>query len=188
MPKFTLDVPQEVLDLLRTFPEQEAIPELALAALREWARWFAGTSRPATIAELEIGRIFDIYHSVLKEVSPSVDSLGQQFNMPMGRARYIVQSLEYRHRPFMRTRQIQAISLALEKCTLSDDKKTRIAVFDRGAQPLIDQILNELEADAQITSRPTSVVTTQGVRYDLGDGHHKALTKKFGELLNGSKA
>lgn len=183
MPKIELEIPADIWDPLKKVIPENDIPKLAIAALQEWAKWLGGTSRPATIAELEIARIFDIYSDVLKDGSPSVDQLGKLFGMPMGRARYIIQSLEYRRRRFMQMRQFQAISRALEKGQWSEDKKRCIVIIDRGSQTLLETVISDLKTNKVIESVVKGEVTLEGMRYDLGDGHHKKLTAKFKELL-----
>jgi hypothetical protein len=106
----------------------------------------------------------------------------------MGRARYIVQSLEYRRGRFMQQRQIRAISHALEDGQWSQDRKNCVITIDRSSQTFIDRIIGDLHANSKIGSIVKGTATLDGVRYELGDGHHKQLTAKFKELLAGFTA
>jgi hypothetical protein len=188
MPKIEIEIRKDIWDQLKNVVPEDAIPKLAAAALQEWAGWLGGTSRPTTITELEIARIFEIYDTALQDEFPSVDHLGQQFSMPMGRARYIVQSLEYRRGRFMQQRQIRAISHALEDGQWSQDRKNCVITIDRSSQTFIDRIIGDLHANSKIGSIVKGTATLDGVRYELGDGHHKQLTAKFKELLAGFTA
>jgi hypothetical protein len=183
MPSVTFDVPDGVWAELQRIAPPDAIPQLAQAALREWAAWLSGAFRPMSMSELETERIFALYNSVLTDELPSVNDLGQRFGLPMGRARYIVQSLAYRHGRFVQERQIRAILAALDEGRWSDDHSTVVIVVDRSSANVIDRTLSDLLADKRVASIVRSVATAQGQRYDLGSNHHKVLKEAFERQL-----
>jgi hypothetical protein len=183
MTEIRLDIPQELMDQLTQFTPGDTIPQLALAALQEWTAWLSGEFRPMSMSELETERIFVIYNSVLVDELPSVDNLGQRFGLPMGRARYILQSLAYRKGRFLYKRQIEAITHSLDQGQWSDDRKTCTVTLDRGCAAIIDRVFNELLANRRISSVVKGVAMLDGIRYDLGSGHQKELKSYFETLL-----
>jgi len=185
MPDLLLDVPQNLLDRLeRAIPKNdETASALAIAALEEWVDWLTGDSRPMSISELETERVYRLYDEVLKGELPSVDSLGRLLDLPMGRARYIVQSLAYRRGRFLLERQVREILRALEQGKWSNETCT--IVVDRGCQAIIDRIQSDLEANSKIKSTVTGVATLDGIRYKLGKNHHSELGSELKRQLDG---
>jgi hypothetical protein len=184
MPDLLLNVPQDLLDRLEgTIPEKEKnTSALALAALEEWVDWLTGDSRPMSVSELETERIYRLYDRVLKRELPSVGGLGRLLNLPMGRARYIVQSLAYRRGRFLLERQVREILRGLEQGKWSNETCT--VVVDRGCQALIDRIQSDLEANSKIKSTVTGVATLDGIRYKLGKNHHSELMSELKRQLD----
>jgi hypothetical protein len=110
---------------------------------------------------------------------PSVNELGRRFGLPMGRARYIVQSLNYRHGGFLRQRQLDAILEALDNARITPNGETRTIVVDRTSAGIIDRAFNELLAGRRIASLVKGMPVAEGVRYDLGGNHYAVLREEM---------
>lgn len=180
MPEIMIQIPDDVwAQLQRADLPAEDVPLLAVSALREWAGWLSGASRTLSMSELETSRIFTLYNDILIDELPSVNELGRRFGLPMGRARYIVQSLNYRHGGFLRQRQLDAILEALDHARLMPDGATRIIVVDRASSGIIDRAFNELLAGQRIASIVKGVPVADGVRFDLGSNHYAVLREEM---------
>lgn len=188
MPSVTIDIPDDVWEELQCCVPSQAVPQLAQAALREWTAWLSGGFRPMSMSELETERIFALYNTVLTDELPSVNDLGQRFGLPMGRARYIVQSLAYRHGRFVQERQLRTILAALNEGRWSDDRSTVVIVVDRSSAAILDRALSDLHANKRVASIVRGVTTASGERYDLGSNHHKALREEFAQQLEALKS
>lgn len=89
---------------------EEAAEILRRLAFEEWIDWIRGIYRPTSISENASDRVLKIYAEVMNDF-PDVEDLVQLFNMPVGRARYLVSNLKYGSNPaFKRTvrRRLQA--------------------------------------------------------------------------------
>jgi hypothetical protein len=180
MPEITIQVPDEVwAQLQRADLPADAVPQVAVAALREWAGWLSGASRTLSMSELETSRIFTLYNDILIDEMPSVNELGRRFDLPMGRARYIVQSLNYRHGGFLRQRQLDTILEALDNARITPNGETRTIVVDRTSAGIIDRAFNELLAGRRIASLVKGMPVAEGVRYDLGGNHYAVLREEM---------
>lgn len=184
MPKITIEVPPDVWDSLsRLGQPSERAPILAQAALREWAQWLRGTARPMSVSELEMDRLYTIYEQVLVDELPSVDSLARVLDLPMGRARYIMQSLAYRHGRFLNERRYRSVIRALQQGQWSKDKETVTVTVDRSCQVLMDRTMADLVASQRLKTSATGEPTSSGVRYKLGSNHHKELLAELPAIL-----
>jgi hypothetical protein len=179
MPRIEIEVPEDLLQRLREVLPDDCIPGFAEAALREWVTWMDGSARPMSISELETQRAFEIYDRLLVDEVPSADHLGELLGLPMGRARYIAQSLAYRHGNLLRARQAQAILRALENGRWSETGDNCVVIIDRGTQTLMDRTIRGLAAGGELGSVVQGSITVEGVRYDLGPGHHQTLIETF---------
>jgi hypothetical protein len=185
MPQITIQVPDDVwAQLQRADLPVDAMPQMAVAALREWAGWLSGASRTLSMSELETSRIFTLYNNILIDEMPSVNELGRRFGLPMGRARYIVQSLNYRHGGFLRQRQLDALIEALDNARSTPNGETRTIVVDRACAGIIDRAFNELLAGQRIASIVKGVTVVEGMRYDLGSNHYAALREEMQRQRN----
>lgn len=183
MPKIEIEVSEDVWERARKFMPEDRIPDLIGLALEEWVAWSDGSSRPMSISELETQRIFGIYHRLLVDKVPSANHLGELLGLPMGRARYIAQSLAYRHGSLIRERQARAILGALNGGRWSDTGDNCIVIIDRGCQTFMDRTISGLAAEEKLSSLVQGTSTLQGIRYDLGPGHHETLLATFQEYL-----
>ena len=179
MPRIEVEIPEDVWERAREFVSEGRIPGLIELALEEWVSWSDGSSRPMSISELETQRIFGIYKRLLVDEIPSADHLGELLALPMGRARYIAQSLAYRYGGLIRERQTRAILGALKDGRWSDTGDNCVVIIDRGCQTLMDRTISGLAAEENLSSLVQGTSTVRGVRYDLGPGHHETLLAAF---------
>ena len=184
MPKIDLEVPENLMERLREILPADRIPDFILAAFREWVAWLDGSSRPMSISELETQRAFEIYDRMLVDKVPSADHLGELLGLPMGRARYIAQSLAYRHGKLLFARQARAVLDALDQGQWSETGDNCAVLVDSGCQILMDRTIRSLAAEGEISSIVKGTVTMEGVRYELGPGHHQTLTASGEPLTN----
>lgn len=77
---------------------EEAAQSLMRLAFEEWIDWIRGAYRPLSISENIADRVLKIYAEVIGEF-PDVNALVELFNMPVGRARYLVSVLKYGNQP-----------------------------------------------------------------------------------------
>jgi hypothetical protein len=185
MPRIQIEISEDVWERARRFVPEDRIPDLIGLALEEWVSWSDGSSRPMSISELETQRIFGIYDRLLVDDIPSADHLGELLRLPMGRARYIAQSLAYRHGNLIRERQARVILGALENGRWSEAGDNCVVVIDRNCQALMDRTISGLAAEDKLSSLVQGTSTMQGVRYDLGPGHHETLVETFRGYLGG---
>ena len=182
MTSIEIQVPQSVIDLLGE-EWQESIGQLAGAALTEWAAWLSSSRRPMSISELETERIHTIYQQVLLDSLPSANHLGRIFDLPMGRARYISQSLNYRYGRFIRKRQVRLLLQALEEAERSDSTGGFTVTIPSAGRQLMEQTVKSLVAEQKLRSSVQGMETLDGIRYELGRGHRDVLIKTFQTLL-----
>jgi hypothetical protein len=180
MPEVTIQIPDDVwAQLQRADLPADAVPQVAVAALSEWAGWLSGVSRTLSMSELETARIFTVYNNILTDEMPSVNELGRRFGLPLGRARYIVQSLSYQHSGFLRQRQLDAILEALDHARSTSNGETRTLMVDRASAGILDRAFNELLAGQRIASIVKGVPVAEGMRYDLGSKHYTVLREEM---------
>ena len=178
-----VDVPREVWDAAAAFVPEGTVPEERLAALvsaafEEWVRWMEGSFRPTSISELETNRAYELYDRLFLEEVPSADHLGGLLLLPMGRARYLMQTLAYRHGWMLNERRAEHIRKALEAAE-EDDEGRPFVVIDAGCRDLFDRTARALRADGTMSSSLEGEVVLEGVRYEMGEGHLEALKEAF---------
>ncbi|MFX0135376.1 MAG: hypothetical protein ACFFDN_17160 [Candidatus Hodarchaeota archaeon] len=76
----------------------ESIETFKKLALEEWINWINGIYRPSSLSQNSSDRIFNIYTEIKKDL-PKIDELVNLFNIPVGRARYIISSLKWSAQP-----------------------------------------------------------------------------------------
>ncbi len=185
MPRVEIEIADDVWERARRIVPEDRIRDLIGMAFEEWVSWSDGSFRPMSISELETQRIFSIYDRLLTEDVPSADHLGTLFGLPIGRARYIAQSLAYRHGNLIRERQARAILGALENGRWSEAGDNCVVIIDRNCQALMDRTISGLAAEEKLNSLVQGTSTVQGIRYDLGPGHHETLVETFRGYLGG---
>ncbi len=178
--RIEINIPEYLLEnIAESIPEADT-PDLIEAAFAEWVAWFDGSFRPMSISELETRRVFDLYDRVLVDEVPSAERLGELLGLPMGRARYVMQNLAYRHGRLLRRRQAQAVLSSLNGGRWSDDGNSCVVVVDPGIRDLMDRTIRGLAAQGKLESIVRGETTLEGLRYEMGPNHHKALTEVFG--------
>lgn len=184
MPELIIDVPEDLFDRMTNFVSEDLLPGLAKAALAEWTGWLDGAWRPMSISEIEAERIFELYASVLIGQIPSPDHIGEFFDLPLGRSRYIMQVLNYRHGAFIRERQIVHIVQSLQMAESSLDGETITVRIDRSVRGMLDQRISDLVADERLRSVVIGRIAYDHVRYVMGSRHRDTLLVSFTEDLD----
>lgn len=181
LPKVEVNVSDELLRRISGAIPEEAVPDLIEAALTEWVSWLDGSFRPMSISELEMRRVFELYDRILVDEVPSAERLGELLELPMGRARYVMQNLAYRHGGLLRRRRSRTILDALEGAQWSERGDHCVVTIDPGCRNLMDRTIRSLAAQGELESTVSGEFTLEGVRYEMGPNHHEALTNAFGE-------
>ncbi len=181
--KVTVEIPEEVWEGAEAFVPNGADPEKRLsklisAAFEEWVGWMDGSFRPTSVSELETKRAFELYNRLFLEEVPSADHLGGLLTLPLGRARYLMQTLSYRHGHMLQKRQEDRIRAALENSE-KDSTGQRIVVIDAGCREIFDRAVRVLRAENKIGSDTTGEIVRSGVRYKMGEAHLDALKEEF---------
>jgi hypothetical protein len=88
--------------------------QLTQLALEEWLDWLKGVRRYGSETEQTIERVINIYGQILPEEEPDVGFLYNKFNIPYGRARYIIQAIVNRQLSSLNARALQRLIVVLE--------------------------------------------------------------------------
>jgi hypothetical protein len=187
--RVTIEIPERVWEAAAAFVPEGADPEdrlpiLITAAFEEWVRWMEGSFRPTSISELETSRAYELYERLFLEEMPSADHLGGLLVLPMGRARYLMQTLAYRHGRLLRERRAEHIRRALA-VTEEDEQGQPIVVIDPACRDIFDRTARALHAENKISSGLKGEVVLEGVRYEMGEGHLEALKEAFAAKEDG---
>lgn len=179
----TVKIPRRVWEGAAAFvPEgvapEERLPGLVSAAFEEWVRWMEGSFRPTSISELETSRAYDLYDHLFTEEMPSADHLGGLLLLPMGRARYLMQTLAYRHGRMLKERRARHIRDALEAFE-KDDQGRPYVIIDPVCRDVFDRTIRDLRAQGKMSSGIEGEVVLEGVRYEMGENHLKTLREAF---------
>ena len=83
--------------------------QLAQLALKEWLDWLKGARRYGGETDQSIERVISIFTHVFPEAEPDVGFLYNKFNIPYGRARYIVQAIVNRQLSGLNARALQRL-------------------------------------------------------------------------------
>lgn len=126
-------------------------------------------------------RVFELYDRILIDEAPSAERLGEVLEMPMGRARYMMQNLAYRHGRMLRRRRAQALLKALEAGRWSARRDSCTVTIDPGLRELMDRTMRSLTAEGKLESIVSGELTLEGVRYEMGPNHHEALIEAFND-------
>lgn len=188
--RVTVEIPEMLWEAAAAFvPEgvspDERLPGLVDAAFEEWVRWMEGSFRPTSISELETSRAYELYDRLFTEEMPSADHLGGLLLLPMGRARYLMQALAYRHGRMLRERRAKHIRAALEAAE-EDDQGRPYVIIDPGCRDLFDRTARALRAEDKMKSGLEGEVVLEGVRYEMGEGHLEALKEAFAPKEDGT--
>lgn len=101
-------------DVTRCFPTTpEATAKLAELAITEWVGWLNGSARPTTLSQQNTERVLRIYSDIMGGTTPDARTLHSNFKLPLGQARYIVQSIAYQQAGPLYQRALEEISAAI---------------------------------------------------------------------------
>ncbi len=179
----TINIPVELHKQISNRYGKDSLSDFATAAMQELIDWMNAEKRPTSLSEIESNRIFTIYSSILKDLLPTADEIGQSFNLPMGRSRYIVQSLNYQHPDFMRFRRIRAIIVAFEKEEASK-AKLPAAIIPKECVEYLTAIMTELQLEGKVVSMPSYKVLSEDVRVEIGVSDKAPLLKRLKDEEN----
>jgi hypothetical protein len=182
MPEITMNLPDGIYNQIANRYGADAVGDFTLAATGELISWLAAEERPTSISELETNRIFSIYANLLKDILPTAEDIGQAFNLPMGRSRYIVQNLNYRYPAFMKRRRLTAIIAALELNELSEDGLP-IAIIPKECDDYLVTLSTELVLARQMESVPRRIRLSESLRIELGVHDKAPLLKRLRDEL-----
>jgi hypothetical protein len=177
--QISVNIPEEVMERIPGAIPEESVRDLIAAAFDEWVAWLDGSFRPMSISELEMRRVYELYDRILVDEAPSAERLGEVLELPMGRARYVMQNLAYRHGGMLRRRRARAISDALEGAQWSEQHDSYVVMIDPSCRELMDRTIRSLAAQGDLESVVSGESTLEGIRYDMGLNHHEALTRAF---------
>lgn len=185
-----VEIPEMLWEAAAAFvPEgvspDERLPGLVEAAFEEWVRWMEGSFRPTSISELETSRAYELYDRVFLEEMPSADHLGSLLLLPMGRARYLMQALAYRHGRMLRERRAAHIRNALEAAE-ADEQGRPFVIIDPACRDVFDRTVRALRAQNRIQSVLEGAMVLDGVRYEMGEGHLETLKEAFAPTEGGA--
>lgn len=179
----TIEIPDDLFESISNRFGEDALSDFAVMAMQELHAWLSAEERPTSISELETMRIFMIYKRILKDILPTADDIGQLFNLPLGRSRYIVQNLKYRHPEFMKKRQITMIIAALEREEVSDDGLP-IIFIPRECEEYLNGVVIELVLDHGMTTTPSRIKMLDSIRFEFGTKDRKPLLNRLHEDLD----
>lgn len=180
-----VEISEKLAERLQKIIQGDNLKQLAEAALTEWAGWLDGSARPSSMSELETQRIVAIYETILADDLPSTDHIGQVFRLPMGRARYIAQSIAYRNGELMRLRRVVALLKAFETSTWEENHENCTVVIDPSLKITLDTLLRTLLNDGRIGTTVRGELVVQGVQYEFGDIHYTSIVEALREQLQG---
>ncbi len=179
----TLSLPDTIYQQIKGVFGEDAINSFAITAMEELMSWINAEQRPMSISDLETNRIFMLYVRLYKDLLPTADDIGKLFNLPMGRSRYIVQNLNYRHPDFMKKRRITTIIVALERGEVSDDGLP-IAIIPKECEEYLYAIATEMVLGHLITTTPTRIKLVESIRLELGANDRDPLLQRLRDDLN----
>jgi len=117
-----MDIEEEIKKFMRALLGNESsekklddgISKLKTLAFEEWANWIIGIYRPTSLSENTSDRIFKIYTSIKGDI-PKIEEIVNYFNIPSGRAKYIISVLKYSGHPKLQELVRGKLKKALEE-------------------------------------------------------------------------
>jgi hypothetical protein len=179
MQTIEIQISDESISSLKDIFGKDIVVDFASAAFEEWIAWLDGSRRAMSTTELETERIYIIYKHILTDSIPSAGSIGQVFNLPLGRSQYVVRNLKYKYPQFFKKRKIALIVQALESGTWSNNRNTCTIEISVECRDLLDKTVKGLRANGKITSEVQGNIVFDNIRYELGSGHHEKLLEEF---------
>jgi hypothetical protein len=183
MPEITLKLPDAFYTRVASIYGEDAINEFSLTAVEELVSWLSAEERPSTISELETKRIYLVYTRILKDLLPTAEDICQSFNLPMGRSRYIVQNINYRHPGFMKRRRVTTIIAALQCNQVSEDGLP-IAIIPKECDEYLYAVTTELYINHLITTVPKRIRLLESIRFEFGVSDKNPLLDRLNEDLS----
>lgn len=179
MPELRIEISEEMAaSIAAAFPENADAPEaLAQIALAELVGWMTGDRRPAKLTDQNIARVAAIYEHLLLDDVPDVQTLVRRFNLPVGQARYIVQSLNYQSPQSMRSRSVRLLVSALEAQIDTDAEPggrgqamvLRIPAAAAATFEMLNRDLCQVHDDLELSSKHRDLGSVVEYRIDAYD-------------------
>lgn len=170
MSNIHVEIPDPLYETLKaTFlDDDQSIKGFAIAALQEYTTWLAGQDRPSTMSEIETKRIYYVYKNILTDRVPTIWEIGEYFNLPLGRSRYIVQNLNYRYPIFMQRRKKEVV-IAVLKNILAEKDGVQTVKCPVECSDVLDSAINEVRLLEELVAVPTRHAYTFDVIYQMVD-------------------
>ena len=172
-------------DIQQLFPNiKNAADKLAALAFREWVRWLNSSARPMTISDQNIQRIIDLYSEIVENEIPDVRTLYNEFNFPLGQARYLIQAISYRRGGQLYHMALKEIYNAIKEETkvLPDDKPEKtitIKILRTSEQALLDAVLDLIYEDKDVPRPERTTAVGKYVWYKLRTKDAKKIKKNL---------
>jgi hypothetical protein len=142
-------------EIRKIFPNSTTPAEhLAYLALKEWVEWLKGAERPTKISEQNIQRFMSIYSEILPGEVPDAETLYNEFNIPLGQSRYIIQSISYKRTGVLNQLALQDILDSINKEIGSSDPISVIRI-KRISEKILREIINELSLNDENIPAPS---------------------------------
>ena len=123
---------------------EEAVNTIRDLAFREWMDWMSGLYRPTSVSQNNVDRIEKIYGLILGDF-PTVGHLVDAFNLPVGRARYIVSILNYGSNiSFRRATLNKLIGIIEDSIEGKEDDSKATPFVESGLLNVLDEMEQEL--------------------------------------------
>lgn len=113
------------------------INELRSLAFEEWVNWLNGSYRPTSISENTSDRIFEIYTHIKGDI-PRIEELVNYFNIPSGRAKYVISALRYGGYPKLQELTRRKLKKVLEEEVSEKEDHENVTPFIEKA--LLDEL------------------------------------------------
>lgn len=120
----TIHVPQEIIEKIKfllepefgDLDEDEIIEKFALIGFEQFYNWISGNKRYRTLTEQHIAWLENVYTRLISDDEvPSYSRLYNKFNIPYGRAGYMIRVLNERNLPYLRDKAREELLEALEE-------------------------------------------------------------------------
>ena len=119
-----------------------------------------GSERPTKISEQNIQRFISIYGEILQDEVPDMEVLYNEFNIPLGQARYITQAISYKQTGTFHVIALKHILKSVNE-KIGNSEPISIIRIKKTSERVLREIINEL-------SYSDDSIPTPSVAKDLG--------------------
>lgn len=150
------------LELERIFQDRDNIEEVAQIvaqiAFEEFLGWLSGSVRYTSLTDQSIDRVVNLFIKLMPDREPDVNFLYNKFNIPYGRARYIVQvisELQLREwNQLAREQLIEALQASIDEVKEKNPKtitEVKIQVSRRSGK-ILTYVIEQMFAEKQVVT------------------------------------